>query len=268
MINDLVALSELPKIVREHLRIAPDASDKSELTRTLTRLISEFFDAHSLELEPVEVSESYNDLPEWRIDTVLAKLRSLVERRARGATRTFVAQLEKKERDQASKLLRHAGLYNFREMLELDLYVGVHTAISAYFKMAGLALSKVSDTELPLEESAKELFKTLKFIASLPLRYLMAVDGLFWDSKQYFIPKFFEVQCDGAHAQFFLPRSVIMDRISIVEADEIATGCPALRARISNGAAIFEKVEDLCLRTIRRYFLEFRSITESAIDKG
>ena len=211
----LIPLSNLPKLFREHLSFIPDPPSKRELTLQLSSLIEEFFSKHSLQLNKEEVSASYSDIPVWRIDTVLAKIRSLLEQKAKKEIRIFCATLDSKKKKQINTLLREAKIYSFREAIDLDLYVGVHTAISAYFKMIGVALVATSrfDSQMPLSISAKELFKILRFIATLPLRHLMAVDGIFWDSKQYTIPTIFSCEIGDAGISYSLPKDEIEKRL-------------------------------------------------------
>lgn len=257
----LIALNNLPKLFREQLNFIPDPPSKRDLTLELTSIIEDFFSKHSLELNKDEVSASYSDIPVWRIDTVLAKLRSLLELKAKKEIRIFCANLEQRNKKQINTLLREARIYTFREALDLDLYVGVHTAISAYFKMIGVALVATANLEskIPVSISAKELFKSLRFIATLPLRHLMAVDGLFWDSKQYTIPTIFNCEIRDSGISYSLPLEEIETRLKSACADEAQSGCPALRARTTSGVAVFDLVENYCVDSTERFFLNYPS---------
>lgn len=252
-----VALSALPKLLRDKIHFIPDPPCKRELTLALTKLIEDFFSSHTLTLTEDKVAFSYLDIPVWRIDTVLAKLRSLLEQEAKKQIRIFCAELNPEKKRELKQLLKKAGIYSFRNDIDLDLYVGVHTAISAYFKMIGLALyaTSVSQTSLELSNATRELFKTLKFIATLPLKHLMAVDGLFWDSKQYTIPSIFSWEIRNQDIFYFLPLDEILSRIQFVMADEAQSGCPALRARTPLGESVFELVEKYCLEAVQKFYL-------------
>lgn len=256
----LIAISQIPKFVRERIIFIPDPPSKRELSAQLTSLIQDFFSNHELHLNNYEVIDSYSDIPVWRIDTVLAKLRSLLEQKAKKEIRIFCSQLDQKRIRQTKLLLKKAAIYKFRDAIDLDLYVGVHTAISAYFKMLGLALvaTSSSKSQIPILISSKELFRALRFIATLPLRHLMAFDGLFWDSKQYTIPQIFSFEIHESQVNYFLPVQEIENRLKSALADEEQTGCPALRAKTLIGESVFDLVENYCVECVQEFFLDYK----------
>lgn len=253
----LIPLKEIPKFIRSRIVVPADLPSKRELNLELIALIQDFFSNYKLKLEDQIVVDSYSNLPEWRVDTVLAKLRSLLELDAKNKIREFCLSLSKQRKDRISLLLRRAGIYGFRNSLELDLYVGVHTAISAYFKMMGVALVATKDCPITIVDSTRELFKILSFIATLPLQQLMAVDGLFWDSKLYMIPKTITNEISESTISYFVATSEIEGRLTSVLANEEHLGCPALRSRTTTGVAVFSLVEESCLDCVQRFYLDF-----------
>jgi hypothetical protein len=260
--TELIELSKLASEFKYHIVSSqteigdPQHSSRDKLQKVLTSLISDFLSKYDLSLRPEQVQQAYQDIPAWTVENVLAKLRSLIEIKAKQFLREFCKELSYPQRQSIQSLLNNAGTYKFRESIESDLYVGIHTAISANFKMIGVAL-KSNPSQTDLKKSCEPLFRILRQIAALPLSYLMALDGLFWDSKLYSIPKEISVSCSEANIEYFIERGILEDRFASVTLQQERLGCPALKSRTKTGEAVMDLVSDLCLKTVQQYYLEY-----------
>jgi hypothetical protein len=250
-----LSISELPVFLKGQLEGKYDPGDyqpREKLHRRLQSLISKFVSEMPLELQEEDISSAFDDIPSWTVENVLAKLRSLTEIKAKKQIRVFCSGLSDSKRQSTQALLNNAGMHKFRESTEMDMYVGIHTAISAYFKMAGVAISQKNQTShtYDLKSSCELLFKALKIVASQPLGCLMALDGLFWDSKLYSIPKHIVALKHNNALTYMIDKAELQRRFMNLKITEYRHGCPALKARTAAGENSMDLIASLCLKTI------------------
>ena len=230
-----LAISQLPKFLRQRIKIPENVKAKHALDTTLIGVLTEFFAVERLQLNHEAVILELEDVREWRADMVLAKLRALLEKQARRDIGEYCRALTKERRGNITKALHQAGIHHFRENIETDLYVGIHTAISANFKMMGVVYS---DQSIPLQlrnSALDQLFRALQAVAAQPLGVLFALEGLFWDRGVYALPRGITWRDDGIEGTFYLDLLDLDQRLSTADINEVPTGCPAMRTRTSLG---------------------------------
>ena len=251
---DRIPLSDIPRYFKQRLAVPVEAKDKSVLDAALVALLEDYFAVPRLNLDHEAVEQALSGMREWKAELVFAKLRSLLEKQTRRDIQQYCGSLSREDRTGITKKLHAAGIHHFRENLETDLYVGIHTAISANFKMFGVVYCSGSDVPSGLKsEAVHQLLTALRTVAVQPLGVLTALDGVFWDSKLFTVPSCFHWNGGG---YFEIDAAVLDSSLRNAVIDEAPRGCPAMRARSVPGPRAIDLVRDRCLDVAKRYFLE------------
>ncbi len=177
----------------------------------------------------------------------LSRVRDAFEGYAKREIADCCAALSKAEIDELQALLDKAGIYWFRKNLEIDLYIGFHTAISAYCKMIASVLF-YDRRKASLAERCEDSFSVLRFVATTPLPMLVALDGIFWDMGELFIPDCFVTDDDG---RISIYEQRLVHRIARISYTEKRSGCPALRVRTAADSLYFNVIERAIIAILR-----------------
>ena len=251
-----LSLADLPRFLKPHIIIPDTARSKDELDRVLVEVLEEFFQGERLSLDPYLVHEALKEVTKPGAQMILSKLRSLLEKQARRDIGDYCGSLNKERRGAIARALNRAGIHHFRENLETDLYVGIHTAVSANFKMMGVVYCNSAIPENLHGAALDSLFRVLRFVAAQPLGVLLSLEGLFWDRGLYSIPASIYWREEDGLGSFYLDSSDIENRLKSASITEIPTGCPAMRARTPMGERAIDFVQQRCLEVVKKYFLD------------
>jgi hypothetical protein len=256
-LNDtsLLALSDFPKILKQLVKIPSGVLDKRPLDDVLVEVLTEFFTAERLCLDHEKVLLELQEIKTNSAEMMLAKLRSLLEKQARRDIGNYCQSLNKIRRSAITAALHKAGIHHFRENLETDLYVGIHTAISANFKMMGVVYSNEAITTPLQADALDQLFRSLSYVAAQPLGVLLALEGIFWDRGLYLLPKELIWIGDCTRGDFFLNRNDLERRLASANITEAPLGCPAMRAKTPLGERVLDFVQKRCRAVVDKYFI-------------
>ncbi len=248
-------LAEFSRFIRPYIQIPETARVKDELDRVLVEVLEEFFRGDRLSLDPLLVQDALKEVTKPGVQMILSKLRSLLEKQSRRDIGDYCGSLERERRAAISRVLNRAGIHHFRENLETDLYVGIHTAISANFKMMGVVYSCSEIPESLRAAALDSLLRALRFIAAQPLGVLFSLEGLFWDRGLYSIPRSIVWREENGIGSFYLDAFEIESRLKSANITEVPKGCPAMRARTPLGERAIDFVQQRCLEVARKFFM-------------
>ena len=150
------------------------------------------------------------------------------------------------------KSLKTAGIHWYRESPKEHLWTGMHTALSAHFKMAQEVLEADNNFNNFFLHYT-EAFKLIRYVASTHMDILKAVEGIIWDHAASQLGNSFEV-LEGRFCIKDEAVKKIMGKLDSNEKSlEARTGCPAMYSG-DMGDAVISEIGEWCINIIRKFY--------------
>lgn len=215
------------------------------------------FDPESILREMEELYSRSKEFPPSKLRSYATKLSEhFVRKLLLDAKETHPEKLLKYQ-----ELLSQDSRYWFRRTAAEHLQTGMHTAISANFKMISAAVLAGENSDLSLSETLKLIDKALDaahYLSTCHMAMLHAADGVLWDSAGFMEPKGWSEEGGILYLSSSASKHS-SDRFREAEPvffEEERIGCPALGAKTPlRGNRVASEVRNWCLDLSKKFYL-------------